>query len=100
MLTHSNLAATDGVTIPAPQANGVALIVLKMEPKDGKLLWASGITPGGNVDLNGINAYDLAVDAKGASLVIGDFRGAVDLGSGTPSVASGGSHPYIVGYAP
>jgi hypothetical protein len=100
LFAQSGLAMTDGVTIPAPQANGVASIVAKMEPKDGKLLWASGITPGGNVDLNGINGYDLAVDTKGVSFVVGDFRGAVDLGSGTPSVANGGSHPYLVGYGP
>ena len=100
MLAHSGLAATDGVTIPAPQANGVASIIAKMDPKDGKLLWASGVTPGGNVDLNGINGYDFAVDTKGNTLVVGDFRGAVDLGSGTPSVANGGSHPYVLGYAP
>ena len=100
LFAQSVLATTDGVTIPAPQANGVASIVVKMDPKDGKLFWASGVTPGGNVDLNGINGYDLAVDVKGVSLVVGDFRGAVDLGSGTPSVANGGSHPYVIGYAP
>ena len=100
MLAHSSIAATDGVTIPAPQANGEASIIVKMDPKDGKLLWASGVSPGGNVDLNGINGYDFAVDVKGATLVVGDFRGAVDLGSGTPSVAAGGSHPYVLGYGP
>jgi len=100
MLTYSTLAATDGVTMPAPQAGGVAGIVGKLDPKDGKLFWASGITPGGNPDLNGINQYDFGVDLAGNTLVVGNFRGAVDFGSGTPSVAVGGSDPFVVGYGP
>lgn len=100
MLAHSSLATTDGVTIPAPQAGSEALVLVKVDPKDGKLLWASGVAPGGNADLNGINLYDFAVDLKGRSLVVGDFRGTVDFGSGTPSVAGFGSTPYVLSYGP
>lgn len=100
MLAHSALPVTDGVTIPAPQAAGEAAIMAKLEPAAGKLLWASGVTPGGSADLTGINNYDFGIDTRGNTLVVGDFRGTIDFGSGTPSTAVGGSDPFVLGYGP
>ena len=100
MLAHSALPVTDGVTIPAPQAAGEAAIVAKLEPVAGKLLWASGVTPGGSADLTGINNYDFGIDTRGNTLVVGDFRGTIDFGSGSPSAAVGGSDPYVLVYRP
>ena len=99
-LSRSPLSAQDSVTIPAPQASGVASILTKLTP-DGTLLWAKGVTPGGNPDSNGINQYDLWVNpTNGNSIIVGDFRGAVDFGDGTAVTASGGSHSYFVEYGP
>ena len=101
-LTLSVLATTDGVAIPAPQpsSQAVASILAKLDPKDGRLLWAKGVAPGGNTDINGINQYDFGIELNGQSRVVGDFRGAVDLGGGQPASAVGGSHPYLIVYNP
>ncbi|AKV01384.1 hypothetical protein AKJ09_08047 [Labilithrix luteola] len=100
LFTTSALSAMDGVSFPAPQAgSGGASIIAKLDPK-GKLLWANGVTPGGNVDLNGINQDDFGIDAKNTARIVGNFRGTVDLGNGTPENAKGGSHPYEIVYGP
>ncbi len=89
LVTDSALAKTDGVTIPAPQSGGQAALVGKLDAT-GKLLWMNGVTPGGSSDNNGINQYNLSV---------GNFRGTVDLGSGTPTTAPGNGFPYMILYS-
>src|SRR6185437_3224191 len=81
--TGSTLSAMDGVTFPAPQSGGNAALVGKLDAA-GKLLWVNGVTPGGSPDNNGIDPYDLAVGADDHSVTVGDFRGTIDLGTGTP----------------
>jgi hypothetical protein len=100
MLAHDALPVTDGVIIPAPQAAGVAAIMLKLEPAAGKLLWASGVTPGGSSDLTGINNSDFGIDTHGNTLVVGDFRGTIDFGNAMPVTAVGGSDPFVLVYGP
>ena len=49
---------------------------------------------------NGIDPYDLAVGADDHSVTVGDFRGTIDLGTGTPVSPVGGSGPYMITYKP
>ena len=65
----------------------------------GKLLWIGGVTPGGQPDTNGINQYNISVGADGHTAAVGNFRGTVDLGSGTPSTTPGSGFPYMIRYA-
>jgi len=97
--TGSTLSAMDGVTFPAPQSGGNAALVGKLDAA-GKLLWVNGVTPGGSPDNNGIDPYDLAVGADDHSVTVGDFRGTIDLGTGTPVSPVGGSGPYMITYKP
>ena len=98
LTTLSTIAPIDGITIPAPQSGGQAALVGKLD-STGKLVWVNGVTPGGSPDNNGINQYGIAVGADGHVAACGDFRGTVDLGSGTPSTTPGSGFPYLVLYA-
>lgn len=99
LVTNSTLAPMDGVTIPAPQSTAAAVLVGKID-SSGKLVWANGVTPGGQNDVNGVVQYNVGVGLDGHTATVGGFYGTVNLGSGVPSMSFGnGENPYLILYA-
>lgn len=85
----------DGTALPVPQQSSNVLITAKLDPATGALLWAHGARPGSNADTSSLQAGTLN-DVHGRTVLVGDFRGTANFGSGFDILESAsGSNPLL-----